>query len=189
MKRLMLLAAVLVSLLTYAQSNSTETFFEDTTPNVATSELKTDGLIQPHLTDFLNYCDAYGIQYHDKLFKLKEIAIVDSLKMSRTGGTLGLQVRNENKEVEKIIFSWMTLIDKEILKVVAFHEFGHYFLEYDHICHDCDKIMAEVNTSYYSILNDWDNQVQRLFMESPAYLKQAVAQVPTTAYPNEKHRH
>lgn len=176
MKRLMLLVAVFFSLSVFSQTQFEGEVFENIQLPTS-SELKTDGLIQPYLNDFLKLCDNYGIDYHEKLFKLKEVAIVDTLQVSRTGGTLGLQVRNENKEVEKILFSWMTLIDKEILKVVAFHEFGHYFLDYKHICYDCDKIMAEVNTSYYGILRDWDYQVQRLFMESPAYLRSSIAQV------------
>lgn len=133
--------------------------------------LKTDGIVQPYLNDFLEQCKKYNIDFHDKLFKLKEIAVVDSLQVNTKGGTLGLLVRDENKEVEKIVFSWMTLLDKEILKVVAFHEFGHYFLGYKHTCGDCNVIMAEVNTSYFDIVKDWEHQVEKLFIESPEYNK------------------
>ncbi len=62
-------------------------------------------------------------------------------------------------------------MDKKILKVVAFHEFGHYFLGYDHICDDCNKIMATQNTSYFDIILDWDTQVEILFRNSPEYRK------------------
>jgi len=134
--------------------------------------LKTDGVIQPFLDDFLKLCEQYNIDYHDKLFKLKEIVLVDTLQVSPNGGTLGMLVRGKNNDVEKIIFSWMTLLDKEILKVVAFHEFGHYFLEYKHICDDCNKIMAKVNSSYFDIAQDWDYHVKNLFINSPEYLKQ-----------------
>ena len=127
--------------------------------------------MQPHLDDFIALCKKYKIQYHDKLFKLKEIVVVDTLRVSPNGGTLGMLVRDENNEVENIIFSWMTLLDKEILKVVAFHEFGHYFLEYKHTCDDCNTIMAKVNSSYFDIIKDWDYHVEKLFTESPAYLK------------------
>jgi hypothetical protein len=135
------------------------------------SELHVDGLVQPFLDDFLKFCDTYNIEYHEKLFKLKEIAVVDSIGITPNGGTLGMLVRNENKDVEKIIFSWVTLLDKEILKVVAFHEFGHYFLGYEHICEDCNKIMAVQNSSYFDIILDWDAQVENLFRNSPEYRK------------------
>jgi len=81
-------------------------------------------------------------------------------------------VRDSNNKVEKIVFSWMTLLDKEILKVVAFHEFGHYFLGYKHTCQDCNTIMAAVNSSYFDIIKDWDYHVEKLFLESPEYAKQ-----------------
>ncbi len=134
-------------------------------------ELRIDGLVQPLLDDFISYCKKYNIDYHDNLFNLKEIAVVDTLQVSSKGGTLGMLVRNQNNDVEKIVFSWMTLLDKEILKVVAFHEFGHYFLGYKHVCDDCNIIMAKVNTSYFDIVLDWEYQVEKLFLESPEYLK------------------
>jgi len=133
--------------------------------------LKTDGLVQPYLDEFLKECKKYNIEFTEKLFSLKEITIVDTLQVSSKSGTLGMLVRDKKNKVEKIIFSWMTLLDKEILKVVAFHEFGHYFLGYKHICKDCNSIMAEVNTSYFNIVRDWDNQVKELFLSSPEYLK------------------
>ena len=139
--------------------------------NTLGSELHIDGLVQPILDDFLKICDTYKIDYHDKLFKLKQIAVVDTIGITPNGGTLGMLVRNNNKEVEKIIFSWVTLLDKEILKVVAFHEFGHYFLGYNHICDDCNKIMATQNTSYFDIILDWEAQVEILFRNSPEYRK------------------
>lgn len=133
--------------------------------------LKTDGVIQPYLDAFLKQCKKYDIEFSEKLFKLQEIAVVDTLQVGPGGGTLGMLVRNKNKEVEKIVFSWMTLLDQEILKVVAFHEFGHYFLGYKHTCKNCNSIMAEVNTSYFDIVKDWENQVEALFINSPEYLK------------------
>jgi hypothetical protein len=78
--------------------------------------------------------------------------------------------RNENGEVEAIDISWMAQIDPEVLKIVAYHEFAHYFLEYEtHVCDDCTKIMAVLNTSYFDITRDWDHQLKILFEESPAY--------------------
>ncbi|MBT8236144.1 MAG: hypothetical protein KJO04_08125, partial [Bacteroidia bacterium] len=55
------------------------------------------------------------------------------------------------------------------LKVVAFHEFAHHFLDYKHTCQDCNEIMAVTNTSYFNIARDWENQVEQLFLTSPAY--------------------
>jgi len=135
------------------------------------NELHVDGLLQPILDDFLKLCDTYNIDYHEKLFKLKQISVVDTIGITPNGGTLGMLVRNKNNDVEKIIFSYVTLLDKEILKVVAFHEFGHYFLGYKHICEDCNKIMAAQNTSYFDIILDWENQVTNLFRFSPEYRK------------------
>ncbi len=162
---LCLLLTVIVS--SYAQNSNYELPESITTSNV----LKTDGLIQPHLDEFLKQCKKYNIDFSDKLFNLKEIAIVDTLKVSPSGGTLGMLVRNKEREVEKIIFSKITLLDNEILRVVAFHEFGHYFLGYKHTCKDCNSIMAEVNTSYFDIVKEWDKQVEQLFMNSPEYIK------------------
>jgi hypothetical protein len=139
--------------------------------NTSGNELHIDGLVQPILDDFLKICDTYKIDYHNKLFKLKQIAVVDSIGITPNGGTLGMLVRDKNNDVEKIIFSWVTLLDKEILKVVAFHEFGHYFLGYNHICDDCNKIMATQNTSYFDIILDWEAQVEILFRNSPEYRK------------------
>ena len=150
----------------YAQNVST-----DIPDNTLGSELHIDGLVQPILDDFLKLCDTYNIEYHEKLFKLKQIAVVDTIGITPNGGTLGMLVRNKNNDVEKIIFSWVTLLDKEILKVVAFHEFGHYFLGYKHVCEDCNKIMATQNTSYFDIILDWENQVNNLFRFSPEYRK------------------
>ena len=152
----------------YLQAQNSE--FEITALSES-KQVKTDGLVQPHLDDFIALCKKYKVDYHDKLFNLKEIAVVDTLRVSPKGGTLGMLVRDDNNNVEKIVFSWMTLLDKEILKVVAFHEFGHYFLGYKHTCDDCNSIMAKVNTSYFDIVKDWDYHVEKLFTESPVYLK------------------
>lgn len=158
---------------TIAQESSYEIPDRLTNSNI----LRTDGLIQPHLDEFLKLCKKYDINYTEKLFKLKEIAIVDSLRITPEGGTLGMLVRNKEHQVEKIIFSWMTLLDSEILKVVVYHEFGHYFLGYKHVCDDCNKIMAKVNSSYFDIAIDWDYHVENLFTNSPEYLKkQGLAQ-------------
>lgn len=165
-RRYLLVFFILLIHFAYSQDD-----YKTTTNSSLGSELHVDGLVQPILDDFLKLCDTYNIAYHDKLFKLKEIAVVDSIGITPNGGTLGMLVRNNNKDVEKIIFSWVTLLDKEILKVVAFHEFGHYFLGYDHICDDCNKIMATQNTSYFDIILDWESQVKILFRNSPEYRK------------------
>ncbi|AXT57851.1 hypothetical protein J8L88_10135 [Aquimarina sp. MMG015] len=137
---------------------------------IAQNDVKIDGRLKPHLDKFFEYCKEYNIQYYDKLFKLKNIDIVDTLTVSSKGSTLGMLTRDKNNNVENIIINWITMLDPEILKVVAFHEFAHYFLEYQkHICDDCNQIMAVVNTSYFDIIKDWDNQVKTLFLDSPAY--------------------
>ncbi len=175
MKRTYLL--LLFTLFITISATAQQATYEIPNRSINSNTLKTDGLIQPHLDEFLKLCKKYDIDYTEKLFKLKEIAIVDSLEVTPKGGTLGMLVRDDQHQVEKIIFSWMTLLDSEILKVVAYHEFGHYFLGYKHVCDDCNKIMAKVNSSYFDIAKDWDYHVENLFINSPEYLKkQGLAQ-------------
>ncbi|OED37299.1 hypothetical protein AB832_05160 [Flavobacteriaceae bacterium (ex Bugula neritina AB1)] len=139
---------------------------------IAQNDVKIDGRLKPHLDSFFEYCKEYKIEYHDKLFKLKNIDIVDTLHLAPNTSTLGMLTRNKNNQVENIIINWVALIDQEILKVVAFHEFAHYFLGYEkHICDDCGKIMAVVNSSYFDIIKDWENQVKILFEDSPLYIR------------------
>lgn len=140
--------------------------------SIAQNAVNIDGRLKPHLDHFFEYCKKYNIEYHDKFFELKTIDIVDTLKLSPKGYTLGMLTRDKNNNVENIVINWVALLDPEILKVVAFHEFAHYFLEYKkHICNDCGKIMAVVNSSYFDIVQDWNDQVESLFLESPAYKK------------------
>ena len=135
-------------------------------------EVHIDGRLQPLLNDFFEICKSYGIDYHQQLFKLQSIDIVNTLTVSEDASTLGMLRRNDNGEVIAIEISWMAQLDPEILKVVAFHEFAHYFLQYaTHICDDCGKIMSVVNTSYFNIVREWDHQVKLLFEESPALKK------------------
>lgn len=145
-------------------------------------EVSIDGRLKPYLDNFFDLCKEYDIDYNDKLFELKKIAIVNTLDTSAHGSTLGMLQRDEHKKVENIVVNWMAMLDQEILKIVAFHEFGHYFLEYDqHVCQDCGIIMSVVNTSYFDIAKDWDNQVKILFEQSPAYLKKQNANVISVA--------
>lgn len=133
-------------------------------------EVSIDGRLKPLLDMFFEQCDTYGIEYHEKFFKLKKIAVVEDLKTTPTGSVLGMVQRDELGEIDTIAINWIAMLDSEILKVVAFHEFGHYFLDYEkHVCEDCDIIMARVNSSYFKIANDWKNQLEILFKESPAY--------------------
>ncbi len=139
-----------------------------------------DGRLKPHLDAFFDECKKYGIDYHEKLFKLKNITIVDTLPLSEDGYTLGMLQRDADGNVENIIINWVTLLDPEILKVVAFHEFAHYFLDYKkHVCSDCGIIMAKVNTSYFDIVREWEQQVKNLFEESPAYQRKKKLSVLT----------
>jgi len=149
-------------------------------------EVSIDGRLKPYLDDFFELCDEYGIEYNDKFFALKKVAVVDTLHTSPHGSTLGMLQRDTNHNVENIVVNWVAMLDQEILKIVAFHEFGHYFLEYDeHVCKDCGIIMSVVNTSYFDIAKDWDNQIKILFEQSPAYLKKRNALVSNVhlAYP------
>ncbi|WP_299255955.1 hypothetical protein [uncultured Aquimarina sp.] len=152
--------------------------------SVAQNNVQIDGRLKPHLDKFFEYCKEYNIEYYDKLFKLKNIDIVDTLSVSPRGSTLGMLTRDKNNKVENIVINWVALLDQEILKVVAFHEFAHYFLEYEkHICDDCGKIMAVVNSSYFDIAKDWNNQVKTLFLDSPLYKGRK-----TVAYTNSYNR-
>jgi len=136
----------------------------------AQDEVQVDNRIQPILNDFFEYCKKYDIEYSQKLFQLESIQIVDTLPLDKHNTVLGKVLRDKNGEINKIVINWATLFDKEILRVVAFHEFAHHFLNYKHTCHDCNEIMAEVNTSYFDIARDWENQVDNLFTTSPVYL-------------------
>jgi len=139
---------------------------------VMAQDVQIDGRLQPYLQDFFKICDAYGIDYHEKLFKLESIDIVNTLTVSENSTTLGMLRRNNEGDVIAIDINWMAQLDTEILKVVAFHEFAHYFLEYSkHVCDDCGHIMSVVNSSYFDITRDWDNQLKILFEDAPAYQK------------------
>ncbi|MEM7186285.1 MAG: hypothetical protein AAF466_06470 [Bacteroidota bacterium] len=135
-------------------------------------EVSVDGRLQPLLDQFFELCEQYDIDYHDKLFQLERIDIVNTLTVKEHGTTLGMLRRDDQGRAVAIDINWMAQIDPEILKVVAFHEFGHYFLEYSsHVCDDCGKIMAIVNSSYFDIARNWDEQVKVLFEESPILLR------------------
>lgn len=131
-----------------------------------------DGRLQPILNEFFEQCKKYNIDYHAKLFQLKNIDIVNSLPLEEHNTVLGMVARDEAGQIENILINWAVLLDGEILKVVAFHEFAHHFLDYKHSCIDCNEIMAETNVSYFDIARDWDNQVNLLFTTSPIYLAQ-----------------
>jgi hypothetical protein len=145
-------------------------------------EVSIDGRLRPLLHDFFELCKKYDIEYNEKLFNLKKIAVVETLQTSANGSTLGMLQRDQNRKVENIVINWVAMLDPEILKIVAFHEFGHYFLEYDqHVCDDCGIIMSVVNSSYFDIAKDWDNQIRILFEQSPAYLKKQNTLATTVA--------
>lgn len=149
--------------------------------NTNAQEVSIDGRLKPLLDNFFELCDNYGIEYHEKLFALKKIAIVEDLKTSPNGSVLGMVQRDDEGNIHTIAINWIAMLDTEILKVVAFHEFGHYFLEYsEHICNDCDIIMARVNSSYFKISIDWENQLEILFEQSPVYKKKQSIITATT---------
>ena len=130
-----------------------------------------DGRLQPILNEFLEVCKKYDIDYHEKLFQLKNIDVTNSLPLEEGNTVLGMVTRDANGNVENILVNWAAMLDPAILKVVAFHEFAHHFLDYRHTCQECNEIMAVINTSYFDIANDWDNQVEHLFTTSPVYLE------------------
>ncbi|MBE15363.1 MAG: hypothetical protein CL867_03880 [Cytophagaceae bacterium] len=141
-------------------------------PALMAQNVQIDGRLQPLLQEFRMLCDEYQIDTHDKLFALTSIDIVNTLTVAESGSTLGMLKRNEAGIVVGIEINWMAQLDPEKLRIVAFHEFAHYFLEYEkHICEDCGRIMSVVNSSYFDIVRDWDRQVRILFEQSPAYLK------------------
>jgi len=136
----------------------------------AQNSVDIDGRLQPILNDFFKQCDKYGIEYNQKLFQLNNIDIVDSLPIEEGATVLGKVERNEYGAIKDVSINWVATLDPEILKVVAFHEFAHHFLDYQHTCADCNEIMAANNSSYFDIVRDWDNQVEQLFTTSPVYL-------------------
>ncbi len=146
----------------------------------AQNSVDIDGRLQPLLDSFLAECDKYGIDYHDKLFQLKKIDISNTLPLEEGNTVLGMVTRDANNNIEEILINWAAMLDPEILKVVAFHEFAHHFLDYKHTCENCNEIMAVTNDSYFAIANDWDNQVAQLFTTSPAFIKKQ-AQTPIAA--------
>ncbi|OAB78828.1 hypothetical protein [Cochleicola gelatinilyticus] len=150
--------------------------------NLSAQNVSIDGRLKSHLDNFFELCKEYNIDYHEKLFKLKNIAIVDTLQTSLHGSTLGMVQRNKQGNIENIVVNWVTLLDEEIVKVVAYHEFAHYFLEYtEHVCNDCGIIMSKVNSSYFDIVNDWDNQIKILFEQSPAFQRKKNEALHTVA--------
>lgn len=149
----------------------------------AQNSVNIDGRLQPILDNFFEQCEKYGINYHEKLFQLKSIDISIDLPLEEENTVLGVVTRDEEGKAENILINWATMLDPEILKVVAFHEFAHHFLDYKHTCQDCNEIMAVTNTSYFDIANDWDNQVEQLFTTSPVYLtKQSNQPIATTTF-------
>lgn len=138
----------------------------------AQNSVDIDGRLQPVLNDFFEECKKYNIDYQDKLFQLSTIDISNTLPLEENNTVLGMVTRDQAGNVENILINWAAMLDPEMLKVVAFHEFAHHFLDYKHTCQDCNEIMAVTNTSYFDIARDWENQVHNLFTTSPVYLAQ-----------------
>lgn len=145
-------------------------FFVGTNVCLSQDSVDIDGRLQPLLNEFFEQCKKHGIDYHDKLFQLKKIDISNTLPLEENNTVLGMVTRDDEGKAENILINWAAMLDPEILKVVAFHEFAHHFLDYKHTCQDCNEIMAVTNTSYFDIAKDWENQVKDLFITSPVYL-------------------
>jgi len=159
-KRPLLLSIILFQLLSFT---------------ISAQEVNIDDRLKPYLNDFFELCKSYNIEYRNKLLNLKNIVVVDTLETTSKAATLGMLQRDKAQNVENIVINWIAMLDPEILKVVAYHEFGHYFLEYDtHVCNDCGTIMSVVNSSYFDIASDWENQIKILFEKSPVYLRNQV---------------
>jgi len=148
----------------------------------AQNSVDIDGRLQPILNDFLEECKKYNIDYHDKLFQLKRIDITNKLPLEEENTVLGMVTRDENNTIKEILINWVAMLDQEILKVVAFHEFAHHFLDYKHTCDDCNEIMAVTNKSYFDVAKDWENQVIQLFTTSPVYLTKQNASTVVISY-------
>lgn len=149
--------------------------------SISAQNVSIDGRLQPLLNEFFELCKTYDIEYYDKLFQLETIDVVNTLTVSEKGSTLGMLRRNAQGKVIAIDINWVAQLDPEILKVVAFHEFAHYFLEYKkHVCDDCRRIMSVVNSSYFDIIRDWDAKIKTLFEESPVYLKKKQGTTPSS---------
>jgi len=139
--------------------------------NYAQDSVDIDGRLRPVLNEFFEECKKHGIKYHEKLFQLKRIDITNELPLEEGNTVMGKVNRNEYGQIESILINWVALVDPEILKVVAFHEFSHHFLDSQHTCIDCDDIMAINNSSYFGVVKEWDKHVEHLFKTSPVYLK------------------
>ncbi len=124
------------------------------------------------MNEFFEECKKYNIEYNTKLFQLKNIDISNTLPLEEDNPVLGMVTRDQSGRVESILINWAAMLDPEMLRVIAFHEFAHHFLDYKHSCHDCNEIMAVTNSSYFDIARDWKNQVEELFTTSPVYLAQ-----------------
>jgi len=129
-----------------------------------------DGRLQPILNEFLAECEKYGIEYNKKLFQLKKIDITNTLPLEEGNTVLGMVTRDANNNIDGILINWVAMLDPDMLKVIAFHEFAHHFLDYEHTCQECNEIMAVVNTSYFDVAFNWKTQVENLFLTSPVYL-------------------
>jgi hypothetical protein len=136
----------------------------------AQKKVDIDGRLQPILNEFLAECKKYGIDCDEKLFQLKKVDITNTLPLEEGNTVLGMVTRDANNNVDGILINWVAMIDPDMLKVIAFHEFAHHFLDYKHTCQECNEIMAVVNTSYFDVAYNWKTQVENLFMTSPVYL-------------------
>ncbi len=143
----------------------------------AQDEVSIDGRLQPILNEFFDQCKKYDISYYEKLFQLQAVDIVQNLPLEEGNTVLGMVARDDQGNIDKILINWAAMLDPEMLKVVAFHEFAHHFLDYKHTCQDCNEIMAVTNTSYFNIARDWENQVEQLFLTSPVYQERASTKV------------
>ena len=118
-----------------------------------------DGRLQPILNEIFEKCEKYEIDNNQKLFQLKNIDISNTLPLGENNTVLGMLTRDKDGKVDNIPINWSTMLDPEMLRAVAFHEFAHHFLDYLHICQDCNEVMAVTNKNNFDDASDWENQV------------------------------
>ena len=81
----------------------------------AQNSVDIDGRLQPILTEFFEQCKKYDIDYHSKLFQLKNIDIVNHLPLEENNTVLGMVSRDEAGNIDNIFINWAALLDYEIL--------------------------------------------------------------------------
>ena len=75
-----------------------------------------DGRLQPILTEFFEQCKKYDIDYHSKLFQLKNIDIVNNLPLEENNTVLGMVSRDDSGLIDNIYI-------KQIVRYIVVNNF------------------------------------------------------------------